>query len=115
MLGEVYRYEANFARAWATYQDAEAVFQETRSWPWLGMVYQEMAICLHQAGREGLTLVDGQVPLARELIGRALDICRDFNVRAYPEPGRPDLLRGGRGRPRSATPRRGGRRGGPAR
>ena len=84
VLGEVYRYEANFARAWATYQDAEAVFQETKSWPWLGMVYQEMAICLHQAGRDRLTLVDGQRALARELIERSLDICRDFNVRGYP-------------------------------
>lgn len=84
VLGEVYRYEANFARAWATYVDAEAVFQETRSWPWLGMLYQEMAICLHQAGRENLTLVDGQRAQARELIERALDICRDFNVRGYP-------------------------------
>jgi tetratricopeptide (TPR) repeat protein len=83
--GEVYRYEANFARAWAAYQDAEAIFQETKSWPWLGMLYQEMAICLHQAEREGLKLVDDQQPaLARALIERSLDICRDFNARAYP-------------------------------
>ena len=88
--GEVYRYEANFARAWAAYLEAEAIFQETKSWPWLGMLYQEMAICLHQAGRERLVLVqnvedvEDQADLALELIERSLDICRDFNVRAYP-------------------------------
>ena len=56
--GEVYRYEANFGRAWATYQEAEAIFQETKSWPWLGTLYQEMAICLHQATRDGSTLIE---------------------------------------------------------
>ena len=86
----MYRYEANFARAWAAYLEAEAIFQETKSWPWLGMLYQEMAICLHQAGRERLVLVqnvddvEDQADLALELIERSLDICRDFNVRAYP-------------------------------
>jgi tetratricopeptide (TPR) repeat protein len=41
---EVFRYEGKFGRAWATYQEADAIFQETKSWPWLGLLYQEMAI-----------------------------------------------------------------------
>lgn len=82
--GEVYRYEANFGRAWATYQEAEAIFQETKSWPWLGTLYQEMAICLHQATRDGSTLIDNQAKVAVSLIERALDICHESNARAYP-------------------------------
>jgi tetratricopeptide (TPR) repeat protein len=82
--GEVYRYEANFARAWATYQEAETIFQEARSWPWLGTLYQEMAICLHQASREGIALVENQTAATLALIERALDICHESNARAYP-------------------------------
>ena len=82
--GEVHRYEANFGRAWATYQEAEAIFQETKSWPWLGTLYQEMAICLHQATRDGSQLVDDQAATTLWLIERALDICHESNARAYP-------------------------------
>ena len=82
--GEVYRYEANFGRAWATYQEAEGIFQETKSWPWLGILYQEMAICLHQATRDGSTLIENQPEATVALIERALDICHESNVRAYP-------------------------------
>jgi len=82
--GEVYRYEANFGRAWSTYQEAEAIFQETKSWPWLGTLYQEMAICLHQATRDGSTLIDNQAKATVSLIERALDICHESNARAYP-------------------------------
>jgi tetratricopeptide (TPR) repeat protein/energy-coupling factor transporter ATP-binding protein EcfA2 len=82
--GEVYRYEANFGRAWAIYQEAEVVFQETKSWPWLGTLYQQMAICLHQATRDGSTLVDNQAEVTVALAEQALDICHESNVRAYP-------------------------------
>lgn len=82
--GEVHRYEANFGRAWATYQEAETIFQETKSWPWLGTLYQEMAICLHQASRDGSTLVDDQAATTLSLIERALDICHESNARGYP-------------------------------
>ena len=82
--GEVYRYEANFGRAWATYQEAEEIFLEAKSWPWLGTIYQEMAICLHQASRERIELVENQAKMTLALIERALDICRESNARAYP-------------------------------
>ena len=82
--GEVYRYEANFGRAWATYREAEVIFQETKSWPWLGTLYQEMAICLHQATRDGSTLIEDQREVTVSLIERALDICHESNTRAYP-------------------------------
>ena len=82
--GEVYRYEANFARAWAAYQEAESIFLEAKSWPWLGTLYQEMAICLHQASRESIDLVENQTTVTMALIERSLDICRESNARAYP-------------------------------
>jgi tetratricopeptide (TPR) repeat protein len=82
--GEVYRYDHKFVRAWQTYERAEGVFQELKSWPWLGVVYQEQAICLHQAEREGVPLIDEPRDRARALILRALDICRDLAVRSYP-------------------------------
>ena len=50
--GEAFRYEGKLARAWAEYQKAEELFHELKSWPWLGVIYQEQAICLHQAERE---------------------------------------------------------------
>lgn len=82
--GEVYRYDRKFARAWQEYEEAEAVFQELKSWPWLGLVYQEQAICLYQADQEGIPLIDEPLGRARNLIGRALDICRDLAIRSYP-------------------------------
>ena len=50
------------------------------------MLYQEMAICLHQAdaGRAARSSTTSSRALARALIERSLDICRDFNARAYP-------------------------------
>lgn len=82
--GEVYRYDHNFVRAWQTYEQAEAVFQEFKSWPWLGVVYQEQAICLYQADREGISLIDEPLGRARVLIRQALDICRELAIRFYP-------------------------------
>jgi tetratricopeptide (TPR) repeat protein len=82
--GEVYRYDGNFVRAWGEYQSAELIFHELKSWPWLGLLYQEQAICLHQASREGVRIVELQERLARELIRQSLDICRESAVRFYP-------------------------------
>lgn len=82
--GEVYRYEGKFVRAWKEFQDAETIFHEHRSWPWLGLLYQEMAICLHHASREGISLADNQRSLARDLARRSLDICRESAIRSYP-------------------------------
>jgi tetratricopeptide (TPR) repeat protein len=82
--GEVYRYDKNFVRAWGEYQSAELIFHELKSWPWIGLLYQEQAICLHQASREGVRVVDIQDRLARDLIRQSLDICRESAVRFYP-------------------------------
>ncbi len=84
--GEVYRYERRFHMAWRAYQEAERIFDELRSWPWLGLVYQEKAICLFQALQDEIALTTDVEPAdeAKRLIGRALELCRNLAVRGYP-------------------------------
>lgn len=84
VCGEVYRYERRFQKAWEAYAHAERIFQERRNWSWLGLVYQEQAICLFQAAQEGTELVPEAVERAKRLITVALDLCRDLAVRGYP-------------------------------
>lgn len=84
--GEVYRYQQRFQRAWEAYSAAEYIFDEQRSMQWLGMVYQEQAICLFQAAEDGVDLEPGSDAMvrAKDLISRAVTICRDQHVRGYP-------------------------------
>ncbi len=84
--GEIYRYERRFQKAWESFAVAEQIFQGRRDWSWLGLIYQEQAICIVQAMDEGIDLIPGKDPAdqAKRLITRALDICRDQNLRAYP-------------------------------
>src|SRR5450755_1921303 len=84
--GEVYRYARRFEKAWAAYSVAEQIFHGQRSWPWLGLLFQEQAICLFQAAQDGVHLTPGRdtIEKAKRLITRALDICRDQNIRSYP-------------------------------
>jgi tetratricopeptide (TPR) repeat protein len=88
--GEIYRYWREFANAWETYREAEAIFQDLGDWPWLGLVRQEQAICLFQASQQGVCLTDDfkstqeMHRLARSLALQALDLCRDLSIRAYP-------------------------------
>jgi tetratricopeptide (TPR) repeat protein len=86
VAGEVYRYARRFEKAWQAYADAEQIFHGQRNWPWLGLLYQQQAICLHQAAQDGIDLLPARDTgqLAQNLIIRSLDICRDRNVRAYP-------------------------------
>jgi hypothetical protein len=86
VCGEVYRYERRFEKSWEAFAQAEQIFQELKNWPWLGVVYQEQAICLHQATRDGVNLFSRRDPVyqAKRLITRALDICRDQSMRGYP-------------------------------
>jgi tetratricopeptide (TPR) repeat protein len=86
VCGEVRRYERRFDRAWEAYSTAEEIFHGERSWTWLGVIYQEQAICLFQAMQDEINLVPGKDPLerAKHLITLALDICRDQAVRNYP-------------------------------
>ena len=82
--GEVYRYDGKFLRAWKAYQEAEPIFHELKSWPWLGLLYQQMAICLYHATREDIDIEDEQDKLAHTLIQQSLDICRESAIRSYP-------------------------------
>jgi hypothetical protein len=84
--GEVLRYERQFNSAWQSYAEAERIFEEQQSWPWLGVVSQEQAICLYQAAKSGIDLQRGRDPLeqARELVRMAVEICRDRSIRNYP-------------------------------
>jgi len=84
VCGEVYRYERRFQKAWEAYAEAERIFQARRNWAWLGLVYQEQAICLFQAAQDGIELVPGAGASAKRLITVALDLCRDLAVRGYP-------------------------------
>lgn len=84
VLGEVLRYERRFQKAWEAYAEAERIFEELRNWAWLGLVYQEQAICLFQSAQERIELVPDPVPAAKRLITTALDLCRDLAVRGYP-------------------------------
>ncbi len=83
--GEVYRYEREFRKAWHAYERAEEIFQEHLDWSWLGIIYQEQAICLFQASRADVVLTQehDQLAQAARLITLALDICHDFE-RGYP-------------------------------
>jgi tetratricopeptide (TPR) repeat protein len=86
VCGEVYRYERRFQKSWDAFAQAEQIFLELRNWSWLGVVYQEQAICLYQATHDGINLLPGRDPVdqAKRLVTRAVDICRDQFVRGYP-------------------------------
>jgi tetratricopeptide (TPR) repeat protein len=85
--GEVYRYQRQFKEAWEAYAEAEQLFREQNSWSWLGVIYQEQAICLFQSIPVGVQLLPAQqdpAEQAESLILRSLDICKILNARAYP-------------------------------
>lgn len=85
--GEVYRYERRFETAWESYETASQIFQGLRNWTWLGLVYQEQAICLIQAADDGITLLEpgrDVMETARHRALLALDLCKDGAVRGYP-------------------------------
>ena len=84
--GEVHRYEKRFIKAWEAFALAERIFQGQRTWSWLGMIYQQQAICLLQATEDEIILATDREPIAqcKQLIIMALDICRDQNLRGYP-------------------------------
>jgi tetratricopeptide (TPR) repeat protein len=84
VCGEVYRYAKRFEKAWLAYSAAEQLLQGRRNWNWLGLIYQEKAICLHQALQDDIKLVPDPVDEAKNLIKKALDICLSHSIRAYP-------------------------------
>jgi tetratricopeptide (TPR) repeat protein len=97
VLGEMNRYDHQYSAAWNDYQNAEQLFDGLKNWSWLGLIYQEQAICLYDAVAEDqfdLLRDEGRDPYQRAetLIAQALDICRDQRVRSYPSA----LFRAGR-------------------
>lgn len=83
--GEVYRYERRFHPAWAAYAQAQQIFEDLRNWSWLGLIYQEQAICLFQAAQDEIIVTsDDQMKEAKRLVERALELCRNLAVRGYP-------------------------------
>ena len=82
--GEVHRYSRSFELAWESYEEAEGIFQASSDWRWLGLIYQEQAICLVQASDQGVLLDIDPQTRAESLIIHALDICRDRAIRGYP-------------------------------
>ena len=84
--GELLRFNLQFEQAWVAYETAQRIFEGIRDWPWLGIVYQEQAICLLQAAQAGVTALterDARA-VAEERITYALDICHEWNTRGYP-------------------------------
>lgn len=82
--GEVSRYARDFNNAWECYGRAEEGFTRLRNQPWLGLIYQEQAICLFQAHQADIELQTDQFDRAKALAIQAVDICREQAVRAYP-------------------------------
>jgi tetratricopeptide (TPR) repeat protein len=84
--GEVYRYQRQFKEAWQAYDEAEQLFGGA-SVSWLGVIYQEQAICLFQSIQAGVQLLapgENVIKHAESLILESVDLCRVFNTRAYP-------------------------------
>jgi AAA ATPase domain len=84
--GEVYRYQRKFKEAWMAYAEAEQLLGES-SVSWLGVIYQEQAICLFQSIQDDVQLLEpgeNVVEQAESLILASLDLCRVFNTRYYP-------------------------------
>jgi tetratricopeptide (TPR) repeat protein len=86
VCGEVQRYAGRFEQAQEAYAVAERLFDSQRNWAWLGVIYQQQAICLFQARQASADIVADadSAEHARYLIRKALDVCRKQNVRAYP-------------------------------
>jgi tetratricopeptide (TPR) repeat protein len=84
VYGEVYRYARRFGKAWDAYLKAERLLQGRRHWSWMGLIYQEQAICLYQAAEDGITIIPDQDDEARKRIARALEICAAQLIRGYP-------------------------------
>jgi hypothetical protein len=84
--GEVYRYQRQFKAAWDAYAMAEQLFGEASA-SWLGVIFQEQAICLFQSAQAGVRLLDPAADPAKQaelLIMKSLDRCKVLNARAYP-------------------------------
>jgi tetratricopeptide (TPR) repeat protein len=86
VYGELHRFDGEYDEAWKCYRTAEQLFHSVRSWHWLGQIYQQQAVCLHQAAVHGVPVADVPDPSAEaeQRIRLALDICHDQAIRGYP-------------------------------
>jgi len=88
-LGELYRYQQRYDRAFEYYNRALRIFEEQDDWEWLAVVYQEQAIAQAYAGK---------LDEAWASIQKALERCERYNIRALPwalnRAGRIALARG---------------------
>ncbi|MFQ6100725.1 MAG: tetratricopeptide repeat protein [Anaerolineae bacterium] len=88
-LGELYRYQQRYDRAFEYYNRALRIFEEQNDWEWLAIVYQEQAIAQAYAG---------ELDEAWTNIHKALELCERYNIRALPwalnRAGRIALMRG---------------------
>jgi tetratricopeptide (TPR) repeat protein len=87
--GEIHRYQQKYHKAWEAYAQAEKIFEDIEDWSWLGVIYQEQAICLFHAWEDGLLLGDNQSLIiqldeAGELARKAIEICSAWSVRNHP-------------------------------
>ncbi len=87
--GEIYRYQQQYAKAWEEYAKAEKIFADNQDWSWLGVIYQEQAICLFHAWEQGTLVGDNlrlsdQFAEAGELARKAVEICAEWSVLNYP-------------------------------
>lgn len=91
--GEVYRFQRRYKDAWMSYEAAESVTVHLGPGanPWVGVLQQQKAICLHQACDEpgGIEIGDfisqaQRYEAALYLAELALDSCRRFNPTMLP-------------------------------
>jgi len=74
-LGELYRYQQRYERAFECYNQALRIFEEQDDREWLAVVYQEWAIAKAYAG---------ELDKASASIQRALELCERYNAQALP-------------------------------
>lgn len=84
VLGEVYRYGRMYAQAWQAYEAAERRLGSGRYADRMCFIYQEQAICLHQAYSDGIVLTENPDGEARRLIREALELATLYSIRGYP-------------------------------
>lgn len=87
--GEIWRYWRLFHESYMANREAEEIFLVLDRNPWLGVVRQQLAICLYQAARaelrlEGYDSLESMHADARRTIEHAIRTCRDYHMRALP-------------------------------
>ena len=87
--GEVWRYWRLYDESYEANRESEEIFMELDRNPWLGVVRQQVAICLYQAAR-ARQLVGRYVDLqamqreAESAVEQAIRTCRDYHMRSLP-------------------------------